>query len=223
MNKNTLIVLEGLDGCGKSTQFDIISQKLGALRPTRAISFPEYDKPSSALVKMYLNGDFSKSPDGVNPYAASTFYAADRYASYKLYWENDYQNGTVILAGRYVSSNAIYQSAKLNQRERDNFLDWLDDYEYEKMKIPRPDSVVFLDMPTEVSQKLLEGRYGGDEKKKDIHEADKAYMKRCREAALYVAKKQGWRVVDCCNEDKSAPLPINIITEKIMDIIREVI
>lgn len=223
MNGHTLIVLEGLDGCGKSTQFDIISKKLALTHRVRAISFPEYDKPSSALVKMYLNGEFSSNASDVNAYAAATFYAADRYASYKLYWENDYKEGALVLAGRYVSSNAIYQSAKLPDAQRDEFLDWLDDYEYARLGIPRPDCVIFLDMPVEASAKLLMKRYDGNEKKMDIHESNEAYMRHCRECALYAAEKQGWRIVDCCSPNRISPLPVEIITGKIMSIISEVV
>ena len=130
-NNGKLIVIDGLDGSGKSTQFELIKNKLIADGiPVKAISFPDYDKPSSALVKMYLNGDFSENADDVNCYAASSFYAVDRYASYKIYWENNYKNGDTILASRYVSSNAIHQMVKLPESEWDNYLEWLIDYEY---------------------------------------------------------------------------------------------
>lgn len=162
-----LIVLDGIDGCGKTTQFELLSKKLSEMNvPVRPVSFPEYDKPSAALVKMYLSGDFSKVPDGVNAYAASSFYAVDRFASYKLYWEEAYRNGSLILASRYTTSNAIHQMGKLPRKQWDDYLCWLEDYEYNKLGLPKPDCVIFLSLPIEVSQKLLMERYGGDSGKR---------------------------------------------------------
>lgn len=214
-----LIVLEGLDGSGKSTQFERISeymQKCGA--KLKAISFPDYEQPSSALVKMYLNGEFSKCAGDVNAYAASSFYAVDRYASYKKFWEKDYNDGTLILAARYVTSNCIYQMVKLDKSEWKKYIDWLCEYEYGKLELPEPDLVVFLDMPVEVSQKLMSGRYGGDESKKDIHEADVKFLKQCREAALFSAKVLGWKIVECSKDGE--PLSREEITKKILGIIK---
>ncbi|MGN0689194.1 MAG: dTMP kinase, partial [Oscillospiraceae bacterium] len=180
-----LIVIDGLDGSGKSTQFELLKKILSDRGiSVRAISFPEYDKPSSALVKMYLNGEFSNNAEDINAYAASSFYAVDRYASYKLYWENDYKSGSIILASRYVSSNAIHQMVKLPESEWDSYLQWLIDYEYNKMAIPKADKVIFLDMPVEISQKLLSQRYNGDENRKDIHESNTKYLHNCRKSAL---------------------------------------
>lgn len=215
-----LIVIEGLDGSGKSTQFEIIDNIFTQNNiKHKSISFPDYNKPSSALVKMYLSGEFSKNAQDINAYAASSFYAVDRYASYKLYWEKAYNNGEFILASRYVTSNAIYQMVKCEKDEWDSYLDWLSEYEYEKLGLPKPDLVIFLDMPVEISQKLMTGRYDGDESKKDIHEVDVEFLKRCRETALYTAKKQDWKIINCSDGD--APLPVKIITEKIIDEIKK--
>lgn len=214
-----LVVIEGLDGSGKSTQFEIIDNIFTQNNiKHKSISFPDYDKPSSALVKMYLGGDFSKNAQDINAYAASSFYAVDRYASFKLYWEEAYNNGDFILASRYVTSNAIYQMVKCEKDEWDSYLDWLSEYEYEKLGLPKPDLVIFLDMPVEISQKLMTGRYDGDESKKDIHEVDVEFLKSCRETALYTAKKQDWKIINC--SDGNAPLPVDIITEKIIDEIK---
>ncbi len=197
-----LIVLDGLDGCGKSTQFAMLSQRLEQQGyAVKAISFPDYDEPSSTLVQMYLHGEFGSDPSSVSAYAASSFYAVDRYASYRRFWESDYQNGSVILAARYVSSNAIHQMSKLPPEEWDGFLEWLSDYEYEKLGLPRPDAVLFLDMHPDVSQRLLSNRYHGDEEKKDIHEADVAYLLQCRKSALYAAKVEGWQVIPCSDTE----------------------
>lgn len=217
--KSKLVVIEGLDGSGKSTQFEIIDNIFAQNNiPHKSISFPEYDKPSSALVKMYLGGEFSKNAKDINAYAASSFYAVDRYASFKLYWEDAYNNGDFILASRYVTSNAIYQMVKCEKSEWDSYLKWLSEYEYDRLGLPKPDLVIFLDMPVEISQKLMTVRYDGDESKKDIHEVNVEFLKSCRETALYTAKKQGWKIINC--SDGEAPLQIDIITDKIMTEIR---
>ena len=195
LSRSGLIVLEGLDGSGKSTQFERLSAYFSENDiKHKAISFPDYDNPSSALVKMYLNGEIGKTPADVNAYAASSFYAVDRYACYKQFWEHDYKEGSLVLAARYVTSNCIYQMTKLPKEQWEDFIGWLEDYEYDKLGLPRPDKVIFLDMPIEISQKLMSGRYGGDESKKDIHEANVEYLKKCREAALFTAEKQDWDI-----------------------------
>lgn len=221
MAKGKLIVLDGIDGCGKTTQFTLLSEKLKEMNiPVKPVSFPEYDNPSAALVKMYLGGEFSRVPGGVNPYAASSFYAVDRFASYKLYWENEYNNGKLILASRYTSSNAIHQMSKLPKDKWDEYLEWLHDYEYNKLAIPKPDCVILLSLSLEISQKLLMNRYNGNSEKKDIHEADIEYMQNCLISANYAAEKLGWRVVDC--SDGKNIRSIESIHEELLAIIGEV-
>lgn len=220
MKKGKLIVIDGLDGSGKSTQLEISEQKLIELGfKVKTISFPDYKSPSSALVKMYLNGEFSNDPNDINAYAASSFYAVDRYASYHKYWKEFYENGYVILAARYVSSNALHQMSKVEQENWDSYLNWLYDYEYDKLGIPKADSVIFLDMPIDVSQKFLSKRYDGDETKKDIHESDLKYLQNCRKSALYASKKLNWDIVECCKN--GIPLSIEEISEKILSIIKK--
>ena len=203
MAESKLVVLEGLDGSGKTTQFEKLSAYLTSkgvkLKP---ISFPDYENPSSSLVKMYLNGEIAESAEQVNAYAASSFYAVDRYASYKQFWENDYKDGCFVLAARYVTSNCIYQMTKLPETEWESYIEWLEDYEYGKLELPKPDLVIFLDMPVEISQKLLLERYKGDESKKDIHEADIEYLNSCRKAALFTAEKQDWKIIGCSDGEK---------------------
>lgn len=199
-----LIVLDGLDGSGKSTQLEALDRWMTANGiPHKQISFPDYAQPSSVLVRQYLGGEFGGTPDAVNAYAASSFYAVDRYASFKRFWQEDYENGTVILAARYTTSNAIHQMSKLEKTEWDAYLQWLPDYEYARLGLPAPDLVLFLDMPPEVSQALMTSRYEGDESKKDIHERDCAYLLNCREAALYAAQHDGWMVVPCAENGKA--------------------
>ena len=192
-----LIVLDGLDGSGKQTQTRLLYERLSAEGvAVRAVSFPDYAQPSSELVKQYLAGEFGRA-DEVSAYAASSFYAVDRYASYQKYWKRDYLSGHTILADRYATSNLIHQMSKLPRDEWPGFQAWMEDYEYGKLWLPRPDVVVYLDMPPEVSRALLSERYGGDDSKRDIHEADAAYQERCRGCALYAAQRMGWRVIPC--------------------------
>ena len=214
MMANTLIVIEGLDGSGKSTQVELLTERLlNDGLAVKQIKLPDYDDESSTLVKMYLKGDFGKKADDVNIYAASSFYAVDRFASYKRRWSSDYLSGTVIIADRYTTSNAVHQTVKLPETEWDEYLSWLTDYEYSKMQIPEPTAVIYLDMPVDISQKLMNERYKGDEGKKDIHEADVEYLKKCRKAALFAAEKFGWSVIKC--SDGENPLPIEEISNNI--------
>ncbi len=193
-----LLVLEGLDGSGKSTQTEQLKKALLASGETvRQIKLPDYDSPSSTLVRQYLAGDFGNDPNAVNAYATSSFYAVDRVASFLLDWKKDYDAGSLILADRYTTSNPIYQMTKLPREEWDAYLDWVADYEYGKLNLPRPEQVIFLDMPVEVSQKMMSRRYEGDESKKDVHESNVKFLNDCREAALYTAERWNWSVVRC--------------------------
>lgn len=199
-----LIVIEGLDGSGKSTQLELLPQNL--LKngiESKTVSFPDYDSDSSALVKMYLSGAFGNHPDDVNAYAASLFYAVDRFASFKTNWGNYYNQNGVIISGRYTTSNAVHQTSKLPPEMWQGFLDWLYELEYNKVGIPKPDKVIFLDMPVEVSQKLLSHRYAGNEDKKDIHESDTNYLDNCRKAAMFTAQYSGWTVIPCAKNGQA--------------------
>lgn len=220
MRENKLIVIEGLDGSGKATQAKLLCEKLAKDGvKVRKISFPDYDSDSSALVKMYLYGQFGTDPTAVNAYAASSFYAVDRYASFKIDWSEDYENG-LIVADRYTTSNAIHQCSKLLREDWDKYLEWLFEFEYEKLGIPVPDMVIYLKVDPEVSQKLMTGRYDGDESKKDIHERDIEYLKKSREAAGYCIEKLGWKIVECCKDDEMRS--INEIHEEIVSIVNEI-
>lgn len=193
-----LIIFEGLDGSGKGTQAALTAQKLRQRGVTlRQVTFPDYDSESSALVKMYLSGRFGQKPDDVNAYAASSFYAVDRFASYKTDWGAFYREGGLVLSDRYTTSNAVHQCSKLPPAQWDGFLNWLFDFEYKKIGIPEPDLVLYLAVDPEVSQKLLENRYHGDESKKDIQEKDCEYMARSRAAAEYCARTLGWQRIEC--------------------------
>lgn len=218
----TLIVIEGLDGSGKGTQTALLFEALQSRGiPCRQISLPHYDAPSSALVKEYLAGAYGDKPGDVNAFAASAFYAVDRYAGCKTIWGADYESGAVILADRYTTSNACHQMTKLPQTDWDAYLSWLDDFEYHKLGIPKPDLVVYLDMPVAVSQTLLQHRYDGDSTKKDVHERDTAYLAACREAALYAAEKCGWRVIAC--SESGAPRTREAIARDVLALVSGVV
>ena len=213
-----LIVIEGLDGSGKSTQLSLLPDGLSANGiDCRTVSFPDYESDSSALVKMYLSGKFGTKPSDVNPYAASAFYTVDRYASYKSVWGEYYNAGGTVVSGRYTTSNAVHQTSKLPESEWKAFLDWLYDFEYGKIAIPKPDKVIFLDMPVGVSQKLLDRRYsaGGG---KDIHESDTEYLENCRKAAVFTADYSGWSIIPCAAGGE--PRSVEEISD---DILKEVL
>ena len=212
--KGKLIVIEGLDGSGKSTQEELLKKKLAEIDiKVNFIKLPNYDDPACDLVKMYLSGRFGSDPSDVNAYAASSFFAVDRYVSYNCYWKESYLKGEVFLADRYTTSNAYHQLTKTDKKDWESYLEWLEDFEYNKMGIPKPDAVIYLDMPIEVSQKLMTGRYNGDDSKKDIHEKNVGYLKSCREAADYACKKLGWTRIIC--GENGEPLPVDDISEKV--------
>jgi dTMP kinase len=192
------VVIDGLDGSGKSTQFDMCKKKLERDHNTLELSFPTYDPDSSAALKLYLNGGITPTADGVNAYAAASFYAVDRYISFKRSWEASFRKAEFVLSCRYTTSNIIHQTPKLPKEERDRFINWLYDYEFVKLGLPKPDTVIFLDMPVEASQELLSRRYKGNETDKDIHERDIEYLRNCRKTALESAKKLDWTVIKCC-------------------------
>ncbi len=194
-----LFVIDGLDGCGKSTQFELLKEKFS---DAHFITFPYYNTNSGKIVSDYLGGKFPENVPSVSAYSASAIYAVDRYTSFKTHWQELYESGAPVISARYTTSNAIYQMTKLQKSDWDSYLDWLYDFEYEKLGLPRPDKTVFLDMPVEISQKLLSARYDGDESKKDIHEQNVDFLKACREAALYVAKRDGWIIIPCNKGDE---------------------
>ncbi|MEG2987916.1 MAG: thymidylate kinase [Oscillospiraceae bacterium] len=200
--EHKLIVFEGTDGSGKSTQFKLLCDRLEAAgKPFQKLIFPQYNEPSSALLKMYLGGEFGTHPSDVNPYAASAFYAVDRYASWKKVWGTAYENGTLTLADRYITSNAVHQASKLPSAERPAFWDWLFDFECDKLGLPRPSKVVFLDMPTDKTVRNLRSRETATHTHADIHEVDSAYLALCHETAVEAAAYYGWLRIDCTDQN----------------------
>lgn len=206
MSKGRLLVLEGLDGSGKATQAKLLAAHLaGSGRRVMEITFPDYESDSSALVKMYLSGQFGSRPDDVNPYAASSFYAVDRYASYKTKWGSFYEAGGIVIADRYTTSNAVHQTSKLPAGERRAFLDWLFDFEYGKLGLPAPTRVLYLDMPTELTEQMMRRREQRTHTHADIHEQNAAYLRACRENAAFVVDYCGWRHIDCADGSRILP------------------
>lgn len=197
-----LIIFEGTDGSGKSTQFARMCQRLEQEgKEFQRLIFPQYDKPSSELLRMYLKGEFGSHPEDVNAYAASTFYAVDRYASMKQVWGEYYENGGLILADRYITSNAVHQAAKVSSEERPAFFDWLFDFECNKLGLPAPSMVIYLDMPTEKAVENLRSREDATNTKADIHEVDSHYLAICHETAGQAADYLGWKRITCVDED----------------------
>ena len=196
-----LIVLEGTDGSGKSTQMERLSAHLTADGiDFRRLRFPRYDQDSSALIRMYLGGAFGDKPDDVNAYAASTFYAVDRFASFKADWKAYYEKGGILIADRYTTSNAVHQGSKLPKGERESFFRWLYDLEFEKMRLPRPDLVLCLDMPIDAAERLMRRREHDTNTHADIHERDDSYLRECRKTAADAASFFGWQVVPCVKD-----------------------
>jgi dTMP kinase len=196
-----LIVIEGTDGSGKSTQFRRLQQRLEQEnRAFKHLVFPRYSEPSSALIRMYLGGEFGGSPADVNAYAASAFYAVDRFASYKQDWGQWYEQGGLVLSDRYTTSNAVHQASKEQGEKQQAFLKWLYEFEYDKLGLPRPDLVIYLDVPTDFTEKLLRGREAATNTSADIHEKDMSYLATCRETGRAAAKFYNWTVIDCVRD-----------------------
>ena len=215
-----LIVIEAGDGSGKATQAALLTKKITENNfSAKKISFPNYDSPSSALIKMYLNGEFGNEAAAVNAYAASLFYAVDRFASYRMDWRIFLANGGVVVADRYVTSNMAHQAAKITDvNAREKFLAWLYDLEYEKLELPKPDIVIFLDMPPDVSAKLIAARA----RKSDIHEKDREYLKKSYAAYSHLTEKYGWRRI-ACTDDKNELLTPEQIHTSVWTAVKEIL
>ena len=217
-----LIVLEGIDGSGKSAQYRRLTARFEREGlDYHSIVFPRYDQESSALIRMYLNGDFGSRPDDVNAYASSIFYAVDRYASYMTDWKAYYQSGGVVLSDRYTTSNAVHQGAKLPPEEQPRFFDWLYDLEYVKLGMPRPDLVIFLDVDLATSEARMHRRQLKTGKSGDIHERDTEYLQLCLDTGHRAAAHYGWRVVDFMKDGKERE--VDEKHEEIYKIVRELL
>lgn len=220
-----LIVIEGTDSSGKETQTKKLYERLAnEVEKVRKISFPNYESPACEPVKMYLAGDFGDNALNVNPYPVSTMFAIDRYASYKMDWESFYNAGGIIVTDRYTTSNMVHQASKIeNIDEKSKYLGWLEDLEYNKMGIPKPDLVIFLNMPTEMAVKLMEARKNKitGEEKKDIHEKDISYLKKSYDNACDIAKKYNWQEIKCVENKRLKT--IEEIGEEIYTLVKEIL
>lgn len=226
MKKGKLIIVEsGTDGSGKATQSQKLYDKLLAEgRKVRKITFPNYDSPACTPVKMYLSGEFGKNVEDINAYAASTFFAIDRFASFKTDWGKFYNDGGIIISDRYVTSNMVHQAVKMNDKnEREMYLDWLYDLEYNKYGLPIPDCVVFLDLHPDISQQLMNDRANKftGEQEKDIHESDTEYLENCYNNSLDIVSKYGWNRVMCNNNNGIRS--IEDISEDVYEIVKNYI
>jgi len=225
MEKGKLIVIEGVDSSGKATQADLIYRFLkDRSLNVKKITFPDYSSDSSALVKMYLKGEFGTDPEEVNPYAASVFFAADRFASFTTDWGQFYKSGGILIADRYVSSNMIYQAAKFKKQDKsDEFIEWLSDLEFSKLGLPVPDMVIFLSLPPHLCLELSDSRLNKFTglAEKDIHESKKSYLEKTYETALRIADKYSWQKIDCSS--KSGVRPIKDINSDIINIINKIL
>ena len=203
MAKGKLIVLEGIDGSGKSAQYRRLCARMenDGIAYTHIV-FPRYDKESSALIRMYLGGQFGSKPEDVNAYTAATFFAVDRFASYRSDWGPVYENGGLILSDRYTTSNAVHQGSKLPEAELPAFFDWLQDLEYGKMGLPRPDLVIYLDVDVELSLARMRRRQQKTHTSADIHEQDVAYLERCLRTARLAAAHYGWKSIPYLKDGK---------------------
>lgn len=217
-----LMVFEGTDGSGKTTQAGLLCARLGRDGiPFREIDFPRYGNPFAEPARLYLKGALGKKPGDVNAYAASTLYAVDRYASYKEDWGEFYEAGGLVIANRYTTSNAVHQASKLPKEERREYLEWLFDLEYHRLGLPRPDLVVYLDMPTEITETLMRAREAAAGAQADIHEQDHAYLRRCRENAGEIASACGWTVISCAKD--GAPRSEAEIQEEVFAAVRKLL
>ena len=196
-----LIVIEGTDGSGKSTQFKLLTERLEREGLAfKQLEFPQYSEPSSALIKMYLNGEFGKKAGDVNAFAATAFFAVDRYASYKKFWGQWYENGGLVLSGRYTTSNAVHQASKEPEENWASYWKWLSEFEYDQLGLPCPDLTIYLDVPTEYTEKMMRQREADTHTNADIHEQDLQYLATCRRCGTEAAAFFGWTIIDCVKD-----------------------
>lgn len=201
MSGKLIVIESGTDSSGKATQTRKLYQRLQSEGyRVKQVEFPDYDSDSSALIKMYLQGKFGENPADINSYAASTFFAVDRYASYQQKWKDFYLQGGIILADRYTTSNMVHQACKFqNEEEKTGFLEWLRDLEYKKFNLPQPDRVILLDVPPQTSRELMHRRGSNGH---DIHESDLQYLKSTYQNALWIAKRYSWDIIKCTGDNK---------------------
>ena len=217
-----LIVIEGIDGSGKSTQFKLLTQRLEKEGvPFRKVVFPRYDQSSSTLLRSYLSGEFGKNPGDVNAFAASTFFFVDRFASFKTDWGEFYKSGGIVVCDRYTTSNAIHQGAKIPESALNSFLDWLYDFEFRLMELPKPDIVLYMDVDLDTCLNQMKSRQEKTGTVGDIHETHSEYLASCLKAGASAANRLAWNKVRCL--DSGAMRSIDEIHEEIYDSVKGVL
>ncbi len=222
--KGKIIVLEGVDGVGKATQTSLLVNWLAKKEiPCISQSFPDYGSPACAPVEEYLHGGYGENAAEVNPYAVSTMFAVDRFASYQKHWKQAYENGYVLVCDRYTTSNAVLQGGKLPLEERPAYWDWLYDLEFNKMGLPKPDLVLYLDAPIALTSKLMDKRQQTTSHQSDIHEADIQFLKAGRASGMAAADYLGWDVIQCFSDDASRILSIEEIQRKIVNRVQRIL
>lgn len=215
----TIIAIEGLDGCGKETQAKLLKERL--YRPVGnvyTVSFPNYGRTSSILVTEYLNGRIRKNPNDVNPMAAASFYALDRYISYETQWKKWHEDpNSIIIMDRYTTSNVLHQTHKLKtEKEREFFAEWIYSYEWDILKLPKPDIEIFLSVPFEENSNLLQGRNDV----KDLHE-NVSYQKSCYDCfqELKHTVLKDINIINC-NDEEGKLLKPNTISDIIFQLLK---
>ncbi|MDP3902140.1 MAG: deoxynucleoside kinase [bacterium] len=222
MKKGKFIVIDGTDGSGKKTQTGLLEMELRKQgRNIKTIDFPQYEKNFfGKMVGRYLSGEFGGASE-VSPYLASILYAGDRFET-KEKIEKWLKEGSIVIADRYVSSNQIHQGGKIKDgKKRKEFLKWLDELEYGVFKLPKPDTIIYLDMPLDVSLRLLGNKSAQDRKKylngkKEIHESDSRHLEDAKKNAIEIVKKSNnWIKINCAK--RSAPLKPEEISKIILE------
>lgn len=197
-----LIDIEGTDGSGKAIQTKLLCDYLiGKGYKCCLISFPNYASRSSDPVKMYLGGEVGDDANCLDGYQASALYAVDRLITMK---KIDLSQYDYVIFDRYTPSNIIHQSTRIeDQKELNNFLDWIDEFEFGKMALPRPDRILFLDMPPKYSIQLARSRSDlKNGQTKDILEADSSHLSKAYDRAVYVSERFGWTRIDCIRDER---------------------
>ncbi len=203
MNTKKLIVIEGAcDGIGKSTQFALLKEKLSSMGiGVASHHFPSYGTYHGAPVEAYLKGDLG-TPDSLSPYFVNSLYAIDRAVTWQSILKTKSEDGSLILLDRYTTSSLIYQSALITDKnEKDTFIDYVTDFEYNKLAVPEPDLVIFLDAPFETATSLRSARESNEGIEHDIHEVDTVFMKAVYDSAQYVCDRLSWKRISCTDSD----------------------
>lgn len=217
--KGKLIVIEGAcDGIGKTTQFELLKKRLGNDYSIVSHHFPTYNTDQGLLVENYLKGKYGNISD-VSPYFVNSLYAVDRAITWKIKLKESYDNGDIVLLDRYTTSSLIYQSALIEDiEERKKFIDYVVDFEYNKMEIQKPDSVIFLYASFDLVTDMRKKRVVNAGVENDIHEKNADFMRKVYDNAMFVAEYLGWNMIKC--DDNGKMRSIDDIHEEIYQLLK---